>query len=274
MPTHICTTCGVQYPESEGPPEWCVVCTDPRQYVGWEGQQWTTLSKLASEGYRTEVREEEPGLYGIGVEPSIGIGQRSLLVTGSGGNVLWDVPGFVDEAAMRQVEELGGLVAVTASHPHFYGVIAEWADAFDVPIVLPEADRRWLARPSNRVEWYSGRTALTPDVTLVQTGGHFPGSAVLHWTGAPDGEGVLASGDSITVVQDREWVSFMWSYPNLIPLDATELARIEAAVADLSYERIYGGWWGRVVARNGQAVVRRSIERYRTAITDTASLEP
>jgi hypothetical protein len=115
---------------------------------------------------------------------------------------------------------------------------------------------------------------LTSTVTLVQTGGHFPGSAVLHWTGADDGEGVLASGDSITVVQDRDWVSFMWSYPNLIPLDVTELARIEAAVGNLSFDRIYGGWWGRVVARDGRAVVRRSIERYRTAITDTASLEP
>lgn len=274
MPMFICTTCGVQYPESEGPPKRCVVCTDPRQYVGWEGQQWTTLSKLAYEGYRTEVREEEPGLYGIGVEPSIGIGQRSLLVTGNGGNVLWDVPGFVDEAALRQVEELGGLVAVSASHPHFYGAIAEWSDAFDVPIVLPEADLRWLVRPSRRVERYAGRIDLTSEVSLVQTGGHFPGSAVLHWTGAQDGEGVLASGDSITVAQDRDWVSFMWSYPNLIPLDSTELARIESAVGNLSFERIYGGWWGRVVGRDAQTVVRRSIERYRTAITDTSALEP
>lgn len=274
MPAFICTTCGVQYEPSDEPPGGCVICTDPRQYVGWEGQRWATLEVLAAEGHRTEIRQEEPGLYGIGVAPSIGIGQRSLLVIGDGGNILWDVPGFVDGEAVQSVEDLGGLVAVSASHPHFYGVIAEWADAFDVPIVLPEADRRWLVRPSKQVEWYADRAVLTPDVTLVRTGGHFPGSAVLHWTGASDGAGVLASGDSISVVQDREWVSFMWSYPNLIPLDRTELARIESAVGDLSFDRIYGGWWGRVVARDGQAVVRRSIERYRTAITDTGSLEP
>jgi hypothetical protein len=242
--------------------------------VGWDGQRWATLEELATKGHATVIREEEPGLFGIGVEPSIGIGQRSLLVTGTSGNVLWDVPGFVDEEAMTAVEDLGGLVAVSASHPHFYGVIAEWADAFDVPIVLPEADRSWLMGASRHVEWYSGRAAVTPEVTLVQTGGHFPGSAVLHWTGASDGAGVLASGDSITVVQDREWVSFMWSYPNLIPLDATELARIESSLVGLDYERIYGGWWGRVVARDAETVVSRSIERYRTAITDTASLEP
>ena len=153
-------------------------------------------------------------------------------------------------------------------------MIAEWAGAFDVPIVLPEADRRWLMRTSSRVEWYSGRATVTPDVTLVQTGGHFPGSAVLHWTGSQDGAGVLASGDSITVVQDREWVSFMWSYPNLIPLDGTELDRIEAAITPLSFDRIYGGWWGRVVSEGGADAVRRSIKRYRTAITDTSALEP
>ena len=274
MPAYICRTCGVQYSPSDEPPDECLICSDPRQYVGWDGQQWATLEELAGEGHATVILEEESGLYGIGVEPSIGIGQRSLLVTGTSGNVLWDVPGFVDDDAMAAVEELGGLVGVSASHPHFYGVIAEWADTFDVPIVLPAADRRWLTRPSRRVEWYSGRVSLTSDVTLIQTGGHFPGSAVLHWTGSSDGAGVLASGDSITVVQDREWVSFMWSYPNLIPLDDTELERIESAVAGLSFERIYGGWWRRVVARDAQAVVSRSIERYRTAITGTASLEP
>jgi len=251
-----------------------VICADPRQYVGWDGQQWATLDVLAREGHTTIMRQEEPGLYGLGVEPSIGIGQRSLLFTGTGGNVMWDVPGFIDDDAMAAVEELGGLVAVSASHPHFYGVISQWADAFDVPIVLPEADRRWLMRSSERVEWYSSRAVLTPEVALIQTGGHFPGSAVLHWTGAEDGAGVMASGDSITVVPDREWVSFMWSYPNLIPLDVTELTRIESSLDGLSYERIYGGWWGRVVARDGQSVVRRSIERYRIAITDTAALEP
>ena len=124
IPAFICRTCGVQYSPSEAPPEECLICCDPRQYVGWQGQRWTKLEELAAEGHRIEVREVEPGLYGIGAEPSIGIGQRSLLFTGAGGNVLWDVPGFVDEEAMSAVEGLGGLVAVSASHPHFYGVIA------------------------------------------------------------------------------------------------------------------------------------------------------
>lgn len=56
----------------------------------------TRLAELDLEGHRTEIREEEPGLIGIGVDPPVGIGQRSLLVTDPQGNLLWDVPGFVD----------------------------------------------------------------------------------------------------------------------------------------------------------------------------------
>lgn len=274
MTPFICRTCGVQYQPSASPPDRCIICSDDRQYVGWEGQQWTTLAELASEGRRSEVREEEPGLFGIGVEAPIGIGQRALLVSSPEGNLLWDVPGFVDEAAFEVVERLGGLAAVSASHPHFYGVIAEWADRFDVPVVLPEADRRWITRMPGQLELYGDRFDITSTIALVRCGGHFPGSAVAHWTGAADGAGVLMSGDSVTVAADRSWVSFMWSYPNMIPLDERELDGIENALGSLRFERIYGGWWGRVVAADGEDVVRRSIERYRVAITDTRALRP
>ncbi|MGI8575799.1 MAG: hypothetical protein ACR2MA_10780 [Egibacteraceae bacterium] len=274
MPAFICRTCGVQYAESPAPPDVCRICADPRQYIGWEGQRWTTLDELAAEGHRTALRMLEPGLYGIGVEPELAIGQRSLLVVTSEGNVLWDVPGFVDRAALSRVDELGGLAAVSASHPHFYGVMAEWADAFDAPLVLPEADARWLTRPARRVRHYDDRAELVDGVTLVRVGGHFSGSAVLHWRDGAQGRGALLSGDSVTVAQDRAWVSFMWSYPNLIPLDARELDGIAEALDGLAYDRIYGGWWGRVVEHDAQDAVARSVARYRTAITDTRSLEP
>ena len=44
---------------------------------------------------------------------------------------------------------------------------------------------------------------------------HFDGGQVLHWAGGEDGRGALFSGDIFTVVPDRRWVSFMYSYPNL-----------------------------------------------------------
>ena len=44
----ICRACGVQYAQ---PREDCPICADERQYVGWGGQQWTTLAELARGGH-------------------------------------------------------------------------------------------------------------------------------------------------------------------------------------------------------------------------------
>jgi hypothetical protein len=46
----ICVTCGSQFAASETAPESCPICTDQRQYVGYNGQQWTTLARKASSG--------------------------------------------------------------------------------------------------------------------------------------------------------------------------------------------------------------------------------
>src|SRR5436853_417797 len=142
MPAYICKTCGVQYAPSERPPERCPICEDERQYVGWQGQQWTTMEELIAEGRRNELREEEPGL------------------------------------------------------------------------------------------------------TLLNPGGHFEGAAVLHWAGGAGGHGALLSGDTVTVVMDRRYVSFMYSYPNLIPLPEGAIRRILDTLRPYRFERVYGAWNG------------------------------
>lgn len=103
-------------------------------------------------------------------------------------------------------------------------------------------------------------------MTLVRSGGHFVGSTALHWSGE-DGRGVLMTGDTIMVVPDTRWVSFMYSYPNLIPLPAREVERIVGTVEPFAYDRIYAGWWDRVMAHDAKARVRASAERYVKAIS-------
>jgi hypothetical protein len=66
---------------------------------------------------------------------------------------------------------------------------------------------------------------------------------------------------------DREHVSFMYSYPNYIPLSASTVERIVAAVGPFEYDRVYGAFWDAVIERGGRAAVARSAERYRAAIT-------
>jgi hypothetical protein len=103
-------------------------------------------------------------------------------------------------------------------------------------------------------------------ITLARCGGHFEGGTVLHWAAGAEGRGALLSGDILQVVPDRRWVSFMRSYPNLVPLDAASVERIAAAVQPYAYERLYGAWWDMHVEQDARAAVARSVARYLAAI--------
>ena len=117
--------------------------------------------------------------------------------------MLWDCLSFLDDETIAAVQQLGGITALAISHPHFYSSMMEWAERLNVPIFLHEADREWVRRPNERITFWSGETySLLEDITLVRLGGHFPGSTVLHWAQAADGNGVLLTGDAIMVVPD------------------------------------------------------------------------
>ena len=90
---------------------------------------------------------------------------------------------------------------------------------------------------------------------------HFPGGSVLHWPGL-DGRGAVCSGDILQVVPDRRWVSFMYSYPNLVPEHPDVIARALALLRPYDFDRVYGAWWGRVVHADAKAAVTRSAHRY------------
>lgn len=267
MKSYICVTCGVGHAPSAAPPERCVICDDERQYVTAAGQRWTTLAELQAT-HTIECREQEPGLVGIGATPQIAIGQRMLLIRQAGGGILWDCTPLVTDEALTEIKALGGVRAITISHPHFYSSMVDWSEALGgVPIHIHEANRQYVMRPSERVSYWSGETLdLGQGVTLVRCGGHFEGSTVLHWPGA-DGKGVLMTGDTIMVVPDTRWVSFMYSYPNLIPLPAREVNRIVGCVEGFAYDRIYAAWWDRVMTQDAKARVRASADRYVTAIS-------
>jgi len=260
---YICVTCGVQQPPRASLPERCPICEDERQYVRQGGQAWTTLDDLAAQGHRVELRELEPGLTGVGAQPAVGIGQRALLVRADGGNFLWDCFGFIDDASVAVIKAIGGIAGIAMSHPHFYGVMVEWSQAFGgCPIWIPTADRMWVQRDAPAIVEWSVTKEVLPGVTLIQTGGHFEGSAVLHWAAGAGGRGTLFVGDSIGVVADVRAVSFMRSFPNLIPLPAAEIRRIVGAVEPYAFDRIYGGWWDRVTPSDGKGAVERSARRY------------
>src|SRR5581483_5783604 len=267
MEAWICKTCGTQFAPSEQPPQTCPICCDERQYIGYNGQEWTTLARMQQEGFRNEFREHEPGLIGVGTKPSFAIGERALLMQHPEGNVLWDCMSLIDDETVVEMKRMGGITAIAISHPHYYATMVEWSQRFDAPIYLHEADQQWVMRPSERIHFWSGETyPLRDGVTLIRLGGHFAGGTVLHWRQGTGGQGTLLSGDIIQVVADHRFVSFMYSYPNYLPLPAVTVQRIRDGIAPWQFARLYGAWFDRIVNRDAHEAVMRSAERYIRAL--------
>lgn len=267
----VCITCGVQFPRGHDRAR-CPICDEERQYIGHGGQRWTTTDELRAER-SNRLAQESRGLWGVGTEPAFGIGQRALIVPGeaddgSPANLLWDCISLVDDDTVRRIEYLGGLAAIAISHPHYYSAMVEWSEAFGgIPIYIHADDAQWIQRTSEVVRVWEGESLeVLPGRTLLNLGVHFAGGAVVQWPGT-DGRGALCSGDILQVVADRRWVSFMYSYPNLIPEHPDTVRRAVSMLQPYDFDMVYGAWWGKVldgssVEGGATVAVRRSAERY------------
>ena len=275
MPRWICTACGTQFPDARTPTAVCPICADDREPPNRNDVLWTTLPDLVATERRVRIVAHEPALTGIGTEPGFAIGQRPILAQTPSGNVLWDCMAWLDDEVERAVRERGGLAAIAVSHPHFHTTMTEWADRFDVPIWLHEDDRAWVMRPSERVRFWAGEThPLLPGATVVRLGGHFPGSTVLHWEHAADGRGVLLTGDTIMPVPASGWATFLYSYPNSLPLPAAEVRRIRDAVAPYAFDRLYAGWFDQELIGGADRAVRASADRYLATLAGHVTVAP
>jgi glyoxylase-like metal-dependent hydrolase (beta-lactamase superfamily II) len=253
------------------PPADCPICLDDRQYVGHKGQLWTTLAEMRGH-YHNNFYPVEPGVTGIITEPAFGIGQCAFLIETEGGNFLWETLTYLDETTIAEVKRRGGINAISLSHPHYYSTMNEWSSSLgDVPIHLPAADKRYVVNRGPNIDFWDGDTfEVLPGLTLIRCAGHFPGAAVLHWAGGADGKGALFCGDTLQVVADRDWVSFMYSYPNSIPLDPGSIRHIIDVLEPFDYDIVYGAFGG-IVRHDAKAKVQRSAERYLRHIEDPRS---
>jgi hypothetical protein len=242
----ICTTCGTQYEPAREP----------------TGQQWTTLAQLRKSHMATFRHEAE--LIGIGTSPAFGIGQRALLVRTAAGNVLWDCISLIDDAIVEIINALGGLNAIAISHPHYYTSMVDWSAAFGgIPVYLHAADKNWIMRSAPALKlWDEETVQIGPGLTLIRVGGHFDGGTVMHWAQGSGGKGALLSGDLLQVTTDRKFVSFMWSYPNYIPLGEKAVRAIAKRLDGWHYDAIYGAFWDRFIANGGDAVTQQSVARH------------
>ncbi len=173
--------------------------------------------------------------------------------------MLWDCVPPLDDATDAEVKRLGGIAAVAVSHPHYYTTMVEWSHAFGkAPVYIHRLDAKWAMRPDDVIKPWDGESKkLFGGLTLVKTGGHFEGFQVANWPSGAGDKRVLLSGDQPYICQDRRWVSFMWSYPNMIPLGPKAIRQVAKALQVLKFDRLYGAFPGQMIkSKTGEALER------------------
>jgi glyoxylase-like metal-dependent hydrolase (beta-lactamase superfamily II) len=237
---------------------------DPRQYVPPTGQTWTSHSKLLTthKNTFTPLTPQNKDIYSITTTPKLAIGQRALLIkTPSHGNVLWDCLTLLDRETKHWINSQGGLQAIVISHPHYYTTHLTWGHEFNCPVYISGLDAEWCQRKDlwgiRRLLSDDGATEIVPGVTAITTGGHFPGSLVLHTDASCEPEGVdgerkgrLFIADTLVTVPSALYsknrppgttsYGFYWSIPNMIPLSPDSIQGIWKALEGWEFGSTHG----------------------------------
>lgn len=259
MMIKLCTACGTSFDDRDSEITYCTICNDERQFVPVSGQKWITLNALR-ESHTNKWQQHTENLFSIQTVPAFAINQRAFLITTPQGNILWDCIANLDDATKTLITSLGGISAIAISHPHYYTTMQDWAKAFDAPVYLHASDSEWVMRDSPAIRlWEGDELELMPSVKLLRLGGHFAGGAVLHWQ---QGEGILLAGDILQVTPGADAVSFMWSYPNMLPLPASVVNDITRRLAAISFNQLYGAFAGQNMTSKAKESVLRSGKKY------------
>ena len=76
------------------------------------------------------------------------------------------------------------------------------------------------------------------------------------------------------VIPDRAWVSFMYSYPNLIPLPEAAMRRIAATLGPYAFEHVLRRVVGHRDRARWRGIVQRSAARYIDALQGETAVKP
>jgi glyoxylase-like metal-dependent hydrolase (beta-lactamase superfamily II) len=260
--TGLCATCGTQYAPNSRLPEFCPICEDDRQYIPPGGQLWASMDTL-QEKYTVNITSLDASLYCLKVQPDFALANRALLVNTPGGNILWDCIPLLDDRTVKFVNDRGGLKAIAISHPHYYTAMNEWAQEFDCPVYIHSADSEWPVYQTDHIRFWEGNEfPLWDGIRIVHTGGHFPGSSILHIPGLSE-DGTVLCGDSLYVSRSRKHLAVMYSYPNQILLSKEEFKIFLGNVAELKFDTVYGAFDNQEIKGNAMQIFLKSMLQYR-----------
>jgi hypothetical protein len=257
----VCATCGTQMPQGFDAALNCPICSEERQYVPENGQIWTTHTHLLDNN-TVKIKQLNEKLFEFVVNPTFAIGQRALLLCSDSGNILWDCIPLLDKPTIDFIQSKGGLKAIVFSHPHYYSNMNDWAAIFNCPIYIHQSDEQWILDKGENVKLWSGTEQLLWDgVKIINIGGHFTGSCVLHIPSLSN-EGTILCGDTMYLSPSKKHFAIMYSYPNRIPLPISEIKRIKGRFDEIRFDSIYGFYSYQNLVSDAKDVLNQSLERY------------
>jgi glyoxylase-like metal-dependent hydrolase (beta-lactamase superfamily II) len=259
-PGKICNTCGTHYP-SRIAVSICPICDDDRQYIPDGGQTWTTHDQLLRTS-SVRIMKINDKVYELEIKPVFAIGQRTFLILSDQGNILWDCIPLLNEAVIAFIKSKGGLKAIAFSHPHYYSNMNDWAEIFNCAIYIHQSDEQWIFDKGKHVTlWNGSEKSLWDGIRIINIGGHFPGSSVLH---VPflSRHGSVFCGDTLAIAPSKKHIAVMYSYPNRIPLPIQEVARIKKRFESITFDTLYGFYSDQNLSENVKEILKASMERY------------
>ncbi|KAI9632904.1 uncharacterized protein MKK02DRAFT_19982 [Dioszegia hungarica] len=279
----ICTACGTQYGSAR---DTCMICEDPRQAVPPTGQTWTSLTQLSSSRRNTILEDtDDHRVKFIGTEAGFAINQTPILLETAEGSYIWDCSAYISTALIHYLskELRTPLRGIAISHPHFFSTSLTWSRLLGVPLYLNEADKAWYVRldeigEGDKVVWWTGEREIGKGLRLIQCGGHFPGSSVLHWdrlqepaptdhpTKRTPVSGLLLVADTVMVQPTQRGFTFIWSVPNMIPLGPKDVRAIQHTLASLPFSQATSSWPNRFIRENAREILSQSVASHLRAM--------
>ncbi|MDP4004086.1 MBL fold metallo-hydrolase [Methylobacterium sp. NEAU K] len=267
LPAYTCDNCGFWQRHFERPAA-CPLCLDARHVVPQDGWRFRT-AREAQASFPCHWEELEPGIWRFWNEPVSGIGPSAYLIRTEHGNMGFEGCPVFSEAALDQIERLGGMRVLSASHPHSYGALVQLQDRFDPELCLPAADFTWSA--ALQVSWpYDDFLEPLPGLELHRTAGHFDGHAVLY----DRARRICFCGDALKFELDpadprrATTISAHKAFVRGVPLTAKELRRYRDVFAQLDFVQT---WTPFEAARNcGRPEVLALLDRLLTGRSHAA----
>jgi len=230
-----CANCGF-WQRHFAPPD-CPVCTDVRNDLPEDGWRFLPESDVAAT-HDGAAREVAPGLWAFTTTPALGLGGTGWLIVRDGGNIAFEAAPYYSDAMLEQIEALGGIAFLAASHAHGYGALFQLQRRFEPEIVAIQRDDLQLTKAFRVTMPFDDTFELAPGYTLHHVGGHYEGQAALH--DAPGRR--LFCGDMFKIDQDpagrSHAISSHKAFHKDIPLTHAELRRYRDVIAPLDFDAV------------------------------------